>query len=102
LCGWTGAAGVLFFPAMLALAAIVRGDFSDTDGRILGTLAVVLYTGGALFAGLATVDRCRPAICWSLAALAPICFVTLTVAIWDVGDRGGGDAWRLGGSAALA
>ena len=99
---WLGAAAILVAAALVALAAIVRGDFSDTDGRILGTLAVVLYTGGALFAGLATVDRGRPTIGWSLAALAPICFVTLTAAIWDVGDRGGDDAWRLGGSAALA
>jgi hypothetical protein len=98
---WLGAAAILVAAALVALAAILRGDFSDTDGRILGSLAVVLYTGGALFAGLATVDRgARDRL--ALAALAPVCFVTLTIAIWDVGDHGGDDAWRLGGSAALA
>ena len=96
---WLGAAAILVAAALVALAAILRGDFSDTDGRILGTLAVVLYTGGALFAGLSTVDRGRPTIGWSLAALAPVCFVTLTIAIWD---QGGDDAWRWGASAALA
>ena len=53
---WLGAAAILIVAALVALGAVVKGDFSDTDGRILGSLAAVLYAGGALFAGLATVD----------------------------------------------
>jgi hypothetical protein len=38
---WLGAAAILVAAALVALGAILRGDFSDTDGRILGTLAAV-------------------------------------------------------------
>jgi hypothetical protein len=100
---WLGAAAILVVAALVALAAIARGDFSDTDGRILGSLGAVLYTGGALFAGLATVDRGRPTIGWSVVAGAPVCFVALLPAIWSFLDEGGNDdAWRWAWSAALA
>ena len=39
---WIGAAAILIAAALVAVAAIVRGDFSDTDGRILGTLGAAL------------------------------------------------------------
>jgi hypothetical protein len=100
---WLGAAAILIVAALVALASIVRGDFSDTDGRILGSLAAVLYTGGALFAGLATVDRGRQTIGWSLAGGAPLCFVILLPAIWNSFDEGGNDdMWRWAWSAVLA
>jgi hypothetical protein len=100
---WLGAAAILTVAALVALAAIARGDFSDTDGRILGSLAAVLYTGGALFAGLATVDRGRPRIGWSVTCGAPVCFVILLPAIWSTFDEGGDDdVWRWAWSAVLA
>jgi hypothetical protein len=43
---WLGAAAIIVVAALVALGAILRGDFSETDGRILGSLAVVLYTCG--------------------------------------------------------
>ena len=89
--------------ALVALAATVRGDFSDTDGRILGTLAAVLYTGGGLFAGLATVERGRRAIGWALAGGAPVCFLLLLPAIWTFLDESGDDdAWQWAWTAVLA
>ena len=45
---WTGAAAILVVAALVALFAVVRGDFSDTDGRILGTLAAALLAGSTL------------------------------------------------------
>jgi hypothetical protein len=54
---WMGAAAIVVAAALVALAAVVKGDFSDTDGRILVTLAALLYTGGAAICGLALVDR---------------------------------------------
>ena len=39
---WISAAAALVVAALIALAAVVRGDFSDTDGRILITLAALL------------------------------------------------------------
>jgi hypothetical protein len=99
---WLGAAAILVAAALVALAAVLRGDFSDTDGRILGTLAAVLYCGGALFAGLSTVDRGRPWIGWAVAGFAPVCFVTLTIAMWEIVFEGDDDPWRWGWSAVLA
>lgn len=99
---WLGAAAILVVAALVALAAIVRGDFSETDGRILGSLAAVLYTGGALFAGLATVERGRPVIGWAVSAVAPMCFALLLLGIWDFEFDGGDQhAWRWAWSAVL-
>jgi hypothetical protein len=84
---WLGAAAILVAAALVALAAILKGDFSDTDGRILGSLAAVLYTGGALFAGLATVDRGRPTIGWALSGSAVVSFVVLLASIWEATDE---------------
>jgi len=99
---WLGAAAILVVAALVAVAAVVRGDFSDTDGRILGTLAAVLYTGGAAFAGLANFERGRRAVGLFLAAAAPVSFVLLLPAIWSVFDESGDDTvWRWAGSAAI-
>jgi drug/metabolite transporter (DMT)-like permease len=54
---WIGAAAILVAAALVALVAVLRGDFSDTDGRILITMGALLYTGGAALAGLALADR---------------------------------------------
>jgi hypothetical protein len=54
---WLTAAGILVLAAAVALLAIVRGSFSDTDGRILATLGLCLYSGGTAFAGLSIADR---------------------------------------------
>ncbi len=45
---WRGAAAILLAAALVALGSVLKGNFSSTDGRILGTLALFLYTGGAL------------------------------------------------------
>ena len=81
---WIGAAAVLAAAALLAIAAILRGDFSDTDGQILVTLGALLYTGGAALAGLALVDR-GPARLLGLgvAAFAPVCLALVAWAIWS-------------------
>ena len=95
---WLGAAAILVVAALVALFAVVRGDFSDTDGRILGTLAVLLLAFAALLAGLALADQ-APAwrlLGWGVAAAAPVCFVLVMPAIWTPFDEGGGDDdWRL-------
>ena len=99
---WLGAAAILVVAALVAVAAVLRGDFSETDGRILGTLAAVLYTGGAAFAGLANLERGRHAVGLFLVATAPVCFLLLLPAIWSVFDESGDDTvWRWAGSAAI-
>jgi hypothetical protein len=102
---WLGAAAILVAAALVALAAVVRGDFSGTDARILVTLAALLYTGGAALAGLALGDRgpTRP-LGWAVAAAAPVCLAFILWAVWSwVGDGGGDeDADRLAWSAVIA
>ena len=39
---WPGAAAIVAAPALISLVAVLRGGFSQTDGRILGTLGWIL------------------------------------------------------------
>ena len=98
---WIGAAAALVVAALIALAAVLRGDFSDTDGRILGTLAAVLLAGGTLISGLVLVDRDGAQLGRVSVVVAPVGFGLLTYAIWDFVFDGGGDAWRYGWIGAL-
>ena len=99
---WLGAAAILVAAALVAVGAVLRGDFSETDGRILGTLAAVLYTSGALLTGLANVERGRRAVGGLLVLTAPVCFVLLALAIWGVFDESDeGNTWRWAWTAAL-
>ena len=86
---WIGAAGIVVLAALVALAAIVGGRFSDTDARILVTLAALLYAGGGGLAGLALGDR-GPArnLGWIVAAAAPVGLALMLWAIWDFLDEG--------------
>ncbi len=81
---WIGAAAILVAAALVALAAVVRGEFSDNDGRILVTLGALLYTGTAALAGLALVDqgRAQP-VGWAVTAAAPVSFALVAWAIWS-------------------
>ena len=99
---WLGAAAILVAAALVAVGAVLRGNFSETDGRILGSLGAVLYTSGALLTGLANVERGRSAVGGLLVLTAPICFALLAAAIWGVFDGSDeGDTWRSAWTAAL-
>lgn len=102
---WMGAAAIVVVAALVALGAVVRGDFSDTDGRILVTLAALLYTGGAAISGLALVDRGPGRLLgWIVAGAAPVCLAFVLWAIWSFAFDGGGNetADKLASSAVLA
>lgn len=100
-----GAAAIVVAAALVALAAVLGGDFSDTDGRILVTLAALLYTGGAAICGLTLVDRGpgRP-LGWVITGAAPVCLAFVGWAIWSFAFDGGGNetADKLAWSAVLA
>ena len=101
---WIGAAAILVAAALVALTAVVRGDFSENDARILVTLAALLYTGGTALAGLALTDRGRATrLGWAVAVAAPVCLVAVAWGIWDFVFDGGGndDATRAAWSAVL-
>jgi hypothetical protein len=93
---WIGAAAILIAAALVALVAVLRGDFSDTDGRILGTLAVLLYTGGALLSGLGLVEQKRASwLAWAVVAVAPVTLVLVLRAVWElVGDGENENIWK--------
>jgi peptidoglycan/LPS O-acetylase OafA/YrhL len=54
---WTGAAALLGVAALVAIVALVRGEFTETDGDILATLGITLGAGSTCLAGLALLDR---------------------------------------------
>jgi hypothetical protein len=54
---WIGAAALLGVAALVSITAVVRGDFSETDGKILAVLGTALLAGGVALAGLALVER---------------------------------------------
>ena len=100
---WIGAAAILVAAALVALVAVLRGDFSDTDGRILGTLAAALLAGSTVVAGLALVERGTGRVLgWLAVTVSVPAFGLLVYAIWSfVFDGGEENAWRWGWSGAL-
>ncbi len=98
---WIGAAAILVVAALVALVAVLRGDFSDTDGRILGTLAAALLAGSTVIASLALVDRENSLLGRVAVVLSPPAFGFMVYAIWDFVFDGGGDSWRYGWTGAL-
>jgi hypothetical protein len=93
---WIGAAAILVAAALVALVAVLRGDFSDTDGRILGTLAAALLAGSTLVAGLALVERDAPMLGWSAVVVSGPAFALIAYAIWDFVFDGEDEEWRWG------
>lgn len=99
---WLGAAAILVAAALISLVAVLEGNFSETDGRILGTLAALLFCGGAALAGFALADRGPArALGHLVAGLAGLTFALLGVAIWEAWRYGGSPPWRLAFSSAL-
>ena len=98
---WIGAAACVIVAALIALTAVLRGEFSDTDGRILGTMAALLLASATLFSGLVLTDRDNALLGRVAVVLAPVGFALLAYALWDFVFDGGGDAWRYGWTGAL-
>lgn len=99
---WLGAAAILVAAALIALVAVLRGSFSETDGKTLGTLAALLYCGGAALAGFALTDRGpAPTLGWVVAVLAGVTFGLFAAAIWEAWTYEGSPPWRVALSSAL-
>jgi hypothetical protein len=99
---WLGAAAILVAAALISLVAVLKGSFSDTDANILGTLAALLYCGGAALAGFALADR-GPARTLGrvVAGLSAATFALFAAAIWAAWTYEGNPPWRLAFSSAL-
>ncbi|HSC72819.1 MAG TPA: hypothetical protein VLB89_01550 [Gaiellaceae bacterium] len=89
-----GAATLVCIAALVAIAAIVNGDFGDTEGKIFATLATAFVAGAAAIAGIACLERSvsRPFGILGV-TLALLGFVLWTDQIWQEHDSGG--YWKL-------
>ena len=73
--------------------ALLRGEFTETDGKILGTLGAAFLAGSSSLAGLALIDRRDlVALGWAVAATGGIGFVVLT---WQVWHEFSSENWSL-------
>jgi hypothetical protein len=52
-----GAATLVCIAALVAIAAIVNGDFGDTEGKIFATIATAFVAGSTAIAGIACLER---------------------------------------------
>ncbi len=52
-----GAAALASIAALVAIAAILNGDFGDTEGKVFATLAATFVAGSTATAGLALLAR---------------------------------------------
>ena len=81
---WIGAAAILIVAALIAVTAILRGDFGDTEAKILGTLLALLVAGATAISGLGLIERRTAAWLGGVAiAGAAVGFGVITAAIWD-------------------
>jgi hypothetical protein len=89
-----GAATLVSVAALVAIAAIVNGDFGDTEGKIFGTLATAFVAGSTAIAGIACLERSvsRP-FGWLGIVLAAGGFLLWTDQIWQEHDSG--RYWKL-------
>jgi len=87
---WIGAAALLGAAALIAVQAVVRGDFTDTDGKILAVLGTALVAGGVALAGLALLERRELVPLGWLAVVGGLVLFALLVAEavreWDDAD----------------
>jgi len=80
---WQGAAALLVVAAVVALSALLGGNFDETDGEILATLGVVLLAGTAALAGLGLREQKKAEPVGSAILIAaPLCFLPLVTYIW--------------------
>jgi hypothetical protein len=86
---WIGAAAILIVAALIAVVAILRGDFSDTEWKILGTLLALLVSGATAISGVALVERgAAPVLAWGAIAVGLAGFAVVTASIWnEFGDE---------------
>jgi len=81
---WRGAVAILVAAALVAIAALVRGELGETDGKILLTLLALLVAGGTAVAGLVLVERgLLGGTGWVVAATSAAGFLAVTAATWE-------------------
>jgi hypothetical protein len=85
-----GAATLLCIAALVAIAAILNGDFGDTEGKIFATLATAFVAGSSAIAGIACLGRSVSRLFgWLGIVLAAGGFILWTDQIWQEHDSSG-------------
>jgi hypothetical protein len=80
---WIGAVALLCTAALVSLVALLRGTFTETDGRILLTLGAVFLAGSTAIAWYALVERrTLTRLGWAVVCTAPVWATVLIAAIW--------------------
>lgn len=97
---WIGAAAILIVAALVAIAGLLRSDFTDTDSKILLTLLALLVASGTAVSGLTLVERGTFAIVgWAAVGIAAVCFALIVASTWNGFDSETLAKWA--GTAAL-
>jgi hypothetical protein len=97
---WIGAAGAVVLAALIGISALLRSDFTETDGQILLTLLALLAASGTAVAGLTVAERGRELVGWAAVTVAIVSFFVVATATWTSFDDD--TLNKLAGSAALA
>jgi hypothetical protein len=97
---WIGAAGVVVLAALIGISALLRSDFSETDGQILLTMLALLAASGTAVAGLTVAERGHVTIGWMAVAVATVAFFFIATATWESFDDE--TLARIAGTAAVA
>jgi hypothetical protein len=89
-----GAATIVSVAALGAIAAILNGNFGDTEGKFFATLAAAFVGGSAAIAGIACIEHSasRPLGVIGV-VLSALGFVLWTDQIWQDHDSAG--YWKL-------
>jgi len=90
---WIGAATLLGVAALISIVALLRGEFTDTDWKILASLGIALGAGSACLAGLALIDRREfVSLGWVAVATGIGAFAVIVHQIWTDSPS---DEWYL-------
>jgi hypothetical protein len=89
-----GAATIVSVAALVAIGAILNGDFGETEGKIFATLATAFVAGSTAIAGIACLERSvsRPLGVLGV-VLATAGFLLWTEQIWQEHHSDG--YWKL-------
>jgi hypothetical protein len=84
---WIGAAGAVVLSALIGISALVRAEFTETDGQILLTLLALLVSSGTAVAGLTVAERGHTAVGGVAVAVAAVSFFFIGTATWEGFDN---------------
>ena len=86
--------------ALIGISALLRSEFTETDGQILLTMAALLAASGTAVAGLTVAERGHEIVGWSAITVAVLSFFFIATATWSGFDDE--TLSRMAGTSAIA